>query len=150
MPVPVSNLTGATQIAIGDAFTCALIFGGTVKCWGDNEFGQLGDGTFTVRAVPTSVVGLSNVSSLSAGLRHMCAVLTSGQVMLGMERIRSTRGRHDDQSADTCVACGSGGWHSRCHLNRWRVSAYVCGDVRPGCRCWNDDSTQMLGGKCKR
>ena len=54
-PVPVSGLTDATQIAAGGVFTCALIEGGTVKCWGTNNGGQLGDGTTTQRNSPVTV-----------------------------------------------------------------------------------------------
>ena len=46
-PVPVSGLTGATAISVGNAFTCAQLAGGAVMCWGINDDGVLGDGTTT-------------------------------------------------------------------------------------------------------
>ena len=58
VPVSVSGLTGATAIASGYDHTCALISGGTVQCWGDNQYAELGNGTNTNSNVPVSVTGL--------------------------------------------------------------------------------------------
>src|SRR2546423_9352186 len=45
-PVPVVNLGQAISIAAGEFHTCAILgASGTVRCWGDNSVGQLGNGT---------------------------------------------------------------------------------------------------------
>ena len=54
---------------------------GGVKCWGDNEYGQLGDGTTTDRLTPVEVSGpTSDVMMVAAGKYHTCAVTNVGGV----------------------------------------------------------------------
>jgi alpha-tubulin suppressor-like RCC1 family protein len=85
-PVPVSGLSSgvsAIAVGVGDGFpfTCALLDSGRVRCWGDNLFGELGDGTTTERHTPVAVAGLpTDVKGLAAGGDHACALLSSGGV----------------------------------------------------------------------
>lgn len=82
-PTAVSGLTNAVAISatsVGD-FTCALISNGTVKCWGLNSSGQLGNGTTDDTALtPVTVSGISNAVAISAGWEHACAVLATGSI----------------------------------------------------------------------
>lgn len=58
--------------------TCARVAGGSVRCWGENGEGQLGNGTTTNSNVPVQVTGLGGVTELTPGTYHMCAILTDG------------------------------------------------------------------------
>ena len=60
--------------------TCALNSEGKVACWGDNSFGQLGNGTKTASVNPTYVTDLANVKSVSIGATSACALLTNKTV----------------------------------------------------------------------
>ena len=80
-PVTVTSLSsGVNRIYAGSMHTCALMNAGTVKCWGSNAFGQLGDGTNTDRINPVDVPGLSNVVELDISRHETCALLSSGGV----------------------------------------------------------------------
>jgi alpha-tubulin suppressor-like RCC1 family protein len=57
-PVDVSGLTsGAAKVFCGETHTCALLTNGSVKCWGANGGGKLGDGTTTPRLTPVFLSG---------------------------------------------------------------------------------------------
>lgn len=50
------TLTDVAEITIGRAHSCARLDDGTARCWGDNGYGGVGDGTTTIRPLPTVVV----------------------------------------------------------------------------------------------
>ncbi len=81
LPVTVKDITTATAVASGDSgFSCALLADGTVRCWGHNDQGQVGDGTTSDRSVPVPVSGITTAIAISAGASHACAVLADGTV----------------------------------------------------------------------
>jgi alpha-tubulin suppressor-like RCC1 family protein len=81
-PVAVIGLPGdIAAVAAGGGHTCALHGSGEVWCWGDNVYGQLGDGTRIDSPAPVAVTGLSTPAvALGAGEFHTCALMIGGGV----------------------------------------------------------------------
>ncbi|HUK57575.1 MAG TPA: hypothetical protein VLY20_13065 [Nitrospiria bacterium] len=68
------------MIASGDDHVCEVTSDRKAVCWGNNRYGQLGNGTTADSETPVEVSALSNVAVLAAGDGHTCAALTTGQV----------------------------------------------------------------------
>jgi alpha-tubulin suppressor-like RCC1 family protein len=81
-PVDVIGLdSGVTSIAAGDFHTCAVSLERGVKCWGNNKFGQLGDGTLTSSSVPVQAGDIGGyASAVAAGWGHTCVLFSGGTV----------------------------------------------------------------------
>jgi alpha-tubulin suppressor-like RCC1 family protein len=83
-PTDVVSLGGvAVDLALGpmSAHVCAVMASQSVRCWGPNRFGQLGDGTTIDRATPTDVASLGGLATrVAAGGTATCALLTDGRV----------------------------------------------------------------------
>ncbi len=84
-PVPVSGISTATAISTGTEHSCAVLSDGQVKCWGRNDWGQLGSENNIPSNVPVFVSGIPTTTGataigISTGKRHSCALLSDGQV----------------------------------------------------------------------
>lgn len=143
-----------TQVVTGPTHTCALIAGGTVRCWGNGSMGRLGygntnnigDNETPATAGDVNVGG--TVTQLAAGTEHTCALLSTGAVRCwgngnaGRLGYGNTNNIGDNESpaaagdvplGGTALAITAGGG-STCAL----MSTF---DVR----CWGAGGTGSLG-----
>jgi alpha-tubulin suppressor-like RCC1 family protein len=84
-PVPVAQLSGAIKVLASYTDSCAQVLqegpdSPSWRCWGSNNYGQLGDGTVTQQPLPVSVLAGLPVRQLSLGVYHSCAVLADNTV----------------------------------------------------------------------
>jgi len=73
-PVPVANVS---IVSAGEGFSVALS-GGRVLTWGDNERGQLGDGTTSQSTTPVEVSGITGITQISASEKFTLALAQLG------------------------------------------------------------------------
>jgi alpha-tubulin suppressor-like RCC1 family protein len=100
VPVPVKGLTGVVSVSAGDGHSLALLSNGTVMAWGEDAFGQLGDGRRRPFSdVPVQVKGLAGVIQVAAGNMDSFAVLSSGTVMSWGNNAQGQLG--DNANSDT-------------------------------------------------
>lgn len=79
-PTAVPRTSGAIDVVAGLRHGCSLHADGSVRCWGENTYGEVGDGTTTPRDVATPVLGLTDAVAVAAGNRASCALRAGGRV----------------------------------------------------------------------
>jgi alpha-tubulin suppressor-like RCC1 family protein len=142
VPVPVSGLKFVTSVAAGGLHSLALLANGTVMAWGNNGFGQLGDGTTVTRSVPVEVTGLTGVRAIAAGADHSLALLANGRVMAWGDNENGQLGDGNQTESEVPVevkgltgvrAIAAGADHSLALLSNGTVMA------------WGDNESGQLG-----
>jgi alpha-tubulin suppressor-like RCC1 family protein len=94
--------TDMTAVSVGGDHICALTSNGVVKCLGENNYGQLGDGTTDSVYYGKKVNGLENVKSIATSMGYSCALTNEGRVfLLGTKHFRSAWERHKHRHSHT-------------------------------------------------
>jgi hypothetical protein len=70
------------ELVSGPAHVCGLDAAGAIHCWGNNDWGQLGDGTDAVRLAPVAVASADTFVALATGSAHTCALTAAGAARL--------------------------------------------------------------------
>lgn len=142
-PAPVAGGLRFTTLSAGVWHTCGITTGGAAYCWGDNFFGQLGDGTTAGHTTPVPVAGGLRFAAVTAGSFHTCGVTTSGAAYCWGD---NQNGQLGDGTTDrrAMPAPVVGGFRFS------TISAghgHTCGVIVGGAAvCWGDNSSGQLGG----
>ncbi|MFO0647364.1 MAG: hypothetical protein U0326_14085 [Polyangiales bacterium] len=108
-PFQVTGLDHVVRVATGSSFACAQRDDGTVRCWGANGAGQLGNGLTLPSPTPVAVRGLTGATALAAGARRAArsrwAACGAGAPTTGTARARASA--RPCSMAEGAVACES-------------------------------------------
>ncbi|MFM2077412.1 MAG: hypothetical protein RJA49_1302, partial [Actinomycetota bacterium] len=144
-------LTGVVSVSTGNAFACAVQSAGTVKCWGQNTSGQLGDGTKVTRTKAVTVlasagVPLKGVTAVAAGGSTACARLATGAVRCWGSNSNGQLGRGNLVASSYPVkVLGLDGVAAKATVVTVG-SAHACAVVSGAAvRCWGANASGQLG-----
>ncbi len=146
LPTPVLAIgTNAVAIKAGGVHTCALLQGGSLQCWGRNNYGGIGDGSNTDRLSPVSVAGLSvGVASVSLGNWFSCVMTTGGGVRCwGDNRFGQIGGGMPGWAATAQAPVSLGTSASAVNVGGF----FACATTTIGAlRCWGSNGTNSVMG----
>jgi alpha-tubulin suppressor-like RCC1 family protein len=128
----------SSTIAAGNSHTCGVANSGTY-CWGNNQYGQLGNGSQTTFTAPSQVSGSNNFSGVAAGNVRSCGLTASGT---SNTYCWGTDGG-EQRSVPTAVSstgtsAGSAGGGTRGGL-------FCSVDFAGKARCWGESTSGSLG-----
>ena len=142
---PLPTITGAVEIATGFFHGCAALVDGTIRCWGDNTYGQHGDGS-TGQVGIVSVVGINGTflgRGVAAGNQFTCGRRGTGAAACWGAGAQGQLGDSVKASSTNPVTVtGLAGTIAVSAGN----SAHACAlDAGGAARCWGDNSRGQLG-----
>ncbi len=160
----------ATAISVGVNTSCALLTGGDVKCWGNNDKGQLGQGDTVDRGSASGTMGDAllpvdlgdgrTATAISAASQHTCAVLDTGDVkcwgnndvgQLGIPVLNpadSNVGNESGEMGDDLptVELGSGRTATAVSVSGYVGQSYSCALLDDASvKCWGHNADGQLG-----
>jgi alpha-tubulin suppressor-like RCC1 family protein len=139
-----SGFTDVAEVEAGNGASCLRRMGGEVHCWGDNTFGQLGNGMVGGSAsTPVAVVGLTDAVDVALGDGFACAARSTGRVVCWGKNTSGqlgtsggNRGTIDDVSglpdASPATAVAASGTHA-------------CAVLSGAVWCWGANDLGQLG-----
>ena len=136
-------LENAIELSAGgdtsQPFQCAIISGGTLKCWGSNTDGQLGDGSQTDRTNPVTTT--TGAVKIDTGARHACAIKNSGSAICWGDNTEGQLGNGTTNPSSSpvtvsglsAVSAIAAGYRHSCAVSEGAV------------KCWGDNYHGQLG-----
>lgn len=161
------TLSGVTNIAAGDQHTCAVVASGAVRCWGENYYGQLGDGdvaNYDEKWAPSPVcasgsvengdcVELTGAEALGLGVQFSCAKMLDGGVKCwgdgdyGLLGDGDPNGHYTSNPTDVCATGSAGTCVPLANVQSIEVGSNTsCAMTDQGTRCWGANSSHFRLG----
>ncbi|MBM3720683.1 MAG: hypothetical protein FJW47_02135 [Actinobacteria bacterium] len=148
-PSPLFGGRTPTLVETGGTFACAIA-GGLLYCWGDNEYGQLGDGTNNSSAVPVRVrfpekLNNARLSNLSLGQSSACVLADTNLMCWGNNRFGQL-GNGTETNSSMPIAVDTSGVLKNLTVTDISVGInHVCAIANSRAFCWGNNQTSNLG-----
>jgi alpha-tubulin suppressor-like RCC1 family protein len=148
-PAQVTGLgSGVSKLFIGSSKSCAVMADRSVKCWGQNRFGELGDDTMADQTSPVLVTGMPGVpQQIAFGDSYSCMLLLDGGIQCRGSKSYGALGNGDPAQRDTpqdVPALSSGVTRVSAGVD-FGGNALACAVVNSGAKCWGANSYGQLG-----
>jgi alpha-tubulin suppressor-like RCC1 family protein len=158
LPVNVIGLTGVVDISAGASHTCALLSDSTLRCWGENFHGQVGNGStspavYTPTTVLVSIfssplfggIALSGVVAVSAGGLHSCAILADGSARCWGDDTVGQLGDSNTNTQRSLANIAVVGLNDTFEIVTGAYNTCALEVVNFTARCWGDNGDGQLG-----
>ena len=144
------NSRAAKQLAAGEDYFCAVLNNDSVKCWGRNNYGQLGYGdTANYNEPSTDNINLGvgkSAKQIVLGTYHSCAILNDDSVKCWGRNNRGQLGYGDttdrNEASTDSINLGAGKHAKQIALGEYHTCAILNDD---SVKCWGDGSEGKLG-----
>ncbi|MGK7312150.1 MAG: Ig-like domain-containing protein [Candidatus Longimicrobiales bacterium M2_2A_002] len=141
-PRPVAGGHALVQVSTGANHTCGVTTDSAVLCWGDNDRGQLGDGTTTDRPIPAPVSTSASFVQVSAGANHTCGLTATGELLCWGANAFGQLGDGSSTDSSTPVAVSSQESFARVSAGSEFTCATTTADTA---FCWGLNNLGQLG-----
>jgi len=136
------RLPEVLQVGAADDFSCVLLKDGTVRCWGANVLGQLGNGTTQKSSRPVPVIGLTDVTQIAVGGSHACALRRDRALRCWGNNTNGALGDGTQEWSTLPVPVPGIEGVERVWASRWRTT---CARL-PGAtyKCWGNNNAGQI------
>jgi len=108
-PITVSGISGAIAVVGGGYHVCAVLSDQTMRCWGENDFGELGNGSTANSSTPVPVSGIAGPTFVTLGTWHSCVMMPDLTVRCWGQNDYGQLGNHGTSRALTAVTMNGPG-----------------------------------------
>lgn len=143
------SLATAAQVSAGNAFSCALLADGTIACWGQDNLGQLGNGTNPATTSPEAITSSDTFTQVEAGHEHACAIRSGDRAVYCWGAGTSGRLGNGGTAMSTAPTPTylDGGTTQLTNVTFVSAGqAHSCATLTDGtARCWGENGNGQLG-----
>jgi len=142
-PVAVAGQLRFTSISAGGDVTCAVAVDGAAYCWGNNQYGELADGTTNYSSVPVRVSGELTFINVQAGGGYACGIAAGGAAYCWGSNYYGTLGNGSKaQYLKAPVAVSGGHLFTAISVGNLHACALT---VDGAAYCWGSGNAMELG-----